>query len=65
LISNDEASEDATLRQNFYEPSRELNRLLNLLSTGEAGNKFADAISRCCAALVFLFSRRRHGPQLV
>jgi transposase len=56
-----ETLKDTTLRQYFYELDRELNRLLNLPPTSEAGDKFADAINRCYSDL-FVFIRRRDVP---
>jgi len=56
-----ETLKDTTLRQYFYELDRELNRLLNLPPTSEAGDKFADAINRCYTDL-FVFLRRRDVP---
>jgi transposase len=52
---------DTTLRQYSYELDRELNRLLNLPPTSEAGEKFAAAINRCHNDL-FVFIRRRDVP---
>ena len=56
-----ETLKDSTLRQYFYDLDRELNRLLNLPSTSEAGAKFADSVNRWYKDL-FVFVRRRDVP---